>query len=294
MANRELELYLAGAKSTGLLIYGHLGMPLKEEGLNIAASLLNTEKARLEVHPDFLLLERGKDEKSLGVDSLKELFLKATLKPAMGDIMVILIHNIDYMTEQAQNKLLKTLEDNANVRIIATANDIDKVLSTIKSRVRQIHFYPLTQVEFKKWCEENKYSYSEELYIVTHGCPGVIEEYAEVVDIFKNIRKSFEENRIENLFSLLHLLKEKDGESFYNCFPQLIPNLWEYLGFLAKNSLILQRVFHEHSIYNTNCLQDAIDVVSTQMSNCKQHSYQKDTFFLGIVNYVEALKGGNS
>lgn len=291
-ANREIELYLSGSKATGLLLYGHYGMPLKEEGLSIAASLLETNKERLEVHPDFLLLERGKDEKTLGVDSLQELFSKAALKPALGDIMVILIHNMDAMTEQAQNKLLKTLEDNTNVRIIATANDIDKVLPTIKSRVRQIHFYPMTQRKFKEWCEESPYTFSEELYIITHGCPGVIEAYLEVVDIFKEIKNAYEDIKVETIFSILHLLKEKDSESYHTCYPQLIFNLWEYLGFLVKNSLIQEKTFHRQCNYTTRQLQNAISVVSTQMAACKQNSYQKDVFFLGIVNFVESLKGG--
>ena len=40
--NREIELYLSGSRTTGLLLFGHKGMPLKEEGMKIAASLLNT------------------------------------------------------------------------------------------------------------------------------------------------------------------------------------------------------------------------------------------------------------
>ena len=292
MANKELELYISGSKSTGVLLYGNKGMPLKEEALSLAASLLNTTKEKLSVHPDFLLIEREKDAKYLGVDSLNDLFVKIALKPAFGTFIVILIHNIDFMTEQAQNKLLKTLEDNLSVRIITTANDVDKVLPTIKSRVRQINFYPLTKTDFKNWCENNSYSYSEELYFVTRGCPGIIEEYEEVVTVFKALGNAYEEHSVKNFYQILHLLKEKDSENFFAIFPDVVPNLWDYLGYLVKCSLINQRLYHTIPKYKNEYLEKAILVVSKQMSAYKQPSYQKDTFFLGIVDFVEALTGG--
>ena len=45
-------------------------------------------------------------------------------------------------------------------------------------------------------------------------------------------------------------------------------------------------------IHSIQSLISAGDIVAFQMTACKRHSYQKDSFFLGIVDFVETMNGG--
>ncbi len=66
------------------------------------------------------------------------------LKPMIAKCKVYVIYDFDKATMQAQNKLLKTLEEpGKDVYFILSASNIDAVLPTIKSRCKLIKIEPL-------------------------------------------------------------------------------------------------------------------------------------------------------
>lgn len=78
-------------------------------------------------------------------DSIVE---ESSIKPIFADKKVFIIRNIDNAMEQAQNKLLKTLEEPANnVYFILTTKNINLVLPTIRSRCAKIELSKLSQKE---------------------------------------------------------------------------------------------------------------------------------------------------
>lgn len=86
-------------------------------------------------HPDVLYIE---DEK-LGVESTKQIreFLK--LKPYQSDTRVVFILNAHNFTQDAQNSLLKTLEEPPqSTLIVLGGNTADAFLPTVKSRCQII------------------------------------------------------------------------------------------------------------------------------------------------------------
>lgn len=81
-------------------------------------------------YPDFHLLKGGK------IDEVSELLKKVRLKPFYNKHFVLL-DNIDEMTIEGQNILLKTLEE-SDVMFVITCNNESKVLKTIFSRCYKI------------------------------------------------------------------------------------------------------------------------------------------------------------
>ena len=76
-------------------------------------------------------------------DSIVE---ESSIKPIFADKKVFIIKKIDNAMEQAQNKLLKTLEEPANnVYFILTTKNINQVLPTIRSRCSKIELKKLSQ-----------------------------------------------------------------------------------------------------------------------------------------------------
>jgi DNA polymerase III delta prime subunit len=95
-------------------------------------------------HPDFIVLPNEENFNSCGsikIDDIRLLQKEAILNPVDSKYRVIAINYADRMTEQAQNSLLKILEECPSKTIIFLITDnIFSLLSTIRSRCRQINY----------------------------------------------------------------------------------------------------------------------------------------------------------
>lgn len=80
-----------------------------------------------------------KDEKNLVVDDIEKIIESAYIRPIENEIKVFLLKNFDECTVQAQNKILKTIEEPPhNVIFILTASGVGGVLTTILSRAKKV------------------------------------------------------------------------------------------------------------------------------------------------------------
>lgn len=113
---------------------------------------------------EFLKIENGVDldvkvypknkEKLLTSDST-EIVSECFVKPVNLPNKVFVINNFDISTEEAQNKLLKVLEEPPkNVYFLLSAKSEEKVLPTIKSRCDKIKINPLSYEEISKLCSD--------------------------------------------------------------------------------------------------------------------------------------------
>ncbi len=93
-------------------------------------------------HENLMFLTVSKNKKSIGVDQVKESVVDSLSRSSLerGN-RVVLIHGADMMTPQAQNALLKTLEDppDDHTYFILTADRPYAILPTITSRCGVIH-----------------------------------------------------------------------------------------------------------------------------------------------------------
>ena len=86
-------------------------------------------------HPDILLVSLLKDKKSITVNQIREIRGSAYVRAHMGGRKVIIIENAESMNEQAQNALLKVLEEPPkNVIFILITENASMLLCTIVSR----------------------------------------------------------------------------------------------------------------------------------------------------------------
>lgn len=96
-----------------------------------------------ENNPDFI--EIKPDGNSIKIDQIREIQNKIIEKPIISDKKVYIIDDSDKMTKEAQNCLLKTLEEPPEfiVIILITSNE-NLMLNTIKSRCTKINFNKLS------------------------------------------------------------------------------------------------------------------------------------------------------
>lgn len=86
-------------------------------------------------------------EKLLVADS-NDIVAEAYIKPVNLPNKIFIINNFDVSTDEAQNKLLKVLEEPPkNVFFLLSAKSEEKVLATIKSRCEKIKIHPLCAEE---------------------------------------------------------------------------------------------------------------------------------------------------
>lgn len=106
----------------------------------LAAALLDIEPKRLPVHPDVSLVVRpiddktGDKKKTIPLEMIRDVCDRLAMS-AVGGRKIVIIDEADSMTPQAQNALLKTLEEpSGQALIVLLAEDRSKMLRTIVSR----------------------------------------------------------------------------------------------------------------------------------------------------------------
>ncbi len=113
----------------------------------------SAEFVRVESGVDLDIKTYPKNGQKLLVADANEIVAESFVKPVNLSKKVFLINNIDVSTEEAQNKLLKVLEEPpANVYFLISAKSEERVLPTIKSRCDKIKINPLSQEEMGKIC----------------------------------------------------------------------------------------------------------------------------------------------
>jgi DNA polymerase III delta prime subunit len=100
-----------------------------------------------EDHPDFLWLKTTEEKDSIGIEEARQLQKFLLLKPYSREKKAVLIEGAEALTIEAQNALLKTLEEPpANSQIILTLPDDSLLLTTIVSRCQLITLNHQSQI----------------------------------------------------------------------------------------------------------------------------------------------------
>ena len=153
-------------------------------------------------HPDIKYITH--DKTSISVNDIREqLNNDISIKPYSSEYKIYIIPDANKMTEQAQNALLKTIEEPpVYAIIILLTENCDSLLPTIRSRCVTLTMNP---VEKDKICTylENKFQLEpEQAQIAANYCQG---------NIGKAIRFASSSDFIEMKNQVLKLLKNLDS-----------------------------------------------------------------------------------
>ena len=97
-----------------------------------------------DTHPDLHTVEPEKDKKSIGVNVMRDTIAEVGVKSFEGGTKALFIPRAEIMTAQAQNCLLKTLEEPPEDTVFFLMTDQPgALLPTIVSRCRTVRFHPL-------------------------------------------------------------------------------------------------------------------------------------------------------
>lgn len=148
---------------------------IAEEFAKMVLAVKDTENS-----PDFSIIEP--DGNSIKIEQIREFQKKVSEKPIISNKKVYIINDSDKMTVEAQNCLLKTLEEPPEfVTIILIGSNENSFLSTIKSRCMILHFEKISDEQIQKYLQDNHQTEINSK-IMLEACQGSIGKALEIKD----------------------------------------------------------------------------------------------------------------
>lgn len=165
-------------------------------GCGTCASCMKVDSGN---HPDFLVIEA--DGASIKNQQVEDFQNFVVLKPNEGRYRVAIIRNGETMTESAQNRLLKVLEEPAGqTLIIITADQITGLLATIRSRAQTIPFERLSTENLHAIALQKGWESDDDMLMFADGSAEALERITSDKQLG---------NSIEQVFLLLECLKNR-------------------------------------------------------------------------------------
>jgi DNA polymerase-3 subunit delta' len=170
IGNREIKEYLSNSIKSDNISHSYLFLGTEGIGKKIIAKefakniLCNNTKDETctckscacfisDNHPDFSII--NDDGGSIKIEQIRKITEKVIEKPIISDRKVYIINDADKMTPEAQNCLLKTLEEPPEyVTIILISSNENIILNTIKSRCMSIKFKNISDEDLSKFATE--------------------------------------------------------------------------------------------------------------------------------------------
>lgn len=194
-------------------------------------------------HPDFMYLEG--EGNSIKIEQIRFLQKKIQERPIISNQKVYIIEEADKMTTEAQNCLLKTLEEPPDyATIILIGSQENAFLTTIKSRCIILHFQGIEDEKMIQYMQENygMNQFTKNRLKMFQGSIGKAialkdkqEEYSKIETMIENLGK-------KDLMEIVQL-----AEPLYQAKEEIFERL-EYINILLLNQA------KENYLY-TNCMQ---------------------------------------
>ena len=240
-------LFLGGAGAGKRLVANTFAKALQceAEGAKPCGSCRSCQAFDNGNHPDIIYV-RG-EKKNIVVDEIREQILETVdLKPYHYQKKIYIIEKADTMNVQAQNALLKTLEEPpAHAVFLLLAERAEAFLPTILSRVVTMKLRPLSEETVAEYLMRKTELSEEESHVLAAYAQGRIGQAMELMEdeSFREMRQDVLE-KLEALPSMSEgeaYLLAKDLEVYKNDLRFLdIMELW-YRDLLAAKSLREER-----------------------------------------------------
>lgn len=207
-------------------------------------------------HPDYMVIEP--DGNSIKIEQIRFLQKKIQEKPIIASKKVYIINEAEKMTTEAQNCLLKTLEEPpefATIILIGTQENL--FLPTIKSRCMILKFMAIEDEKIKQYLQEN------------YGVTGVPKNRLKLFQgsIGKAITLKDKQDDYDKIETLVENINQKDLLEIMQLAEGLYKAKEEILEILEYINILLLEHAKTNYLY-TNC----IEIVENTKKRLKQNA----------------------
>lgn len=213
---------------------------LKQEEDNPCKSCIEFESNN---HPDYMCIQP--EEKSIKIEQIRFLQKKIQEKPIIANKKVYIIDDADTMTQEAQNCLLKTLEEPPEfATIILIGSQENLFLPTIRSRCMILKFKPIEDDQLKQYMEVNYgiTNLTKNRLAMFQGSIGKAISLKDKQEEYEKIEKMVNHLATKDLIEIVQL-----AEPLYKAKEEIFEIL-EYINILLLNHA------KENYLY-TNCIK---------------------------------------
>lgn len=222
-------------------------------------------------NPDIIIIDQKED--TIKTEQIKNLVSDVLEKPIQSKKKIYIIDNSENMTKEAQNSLLKTLEEPPEyvVIILITKND-NLLLNTIKSRCIKISFNSLTKLQIKEYFARIGEQSNDNMYEAFCGSLENALNLNNKQDLYEKINNSFKKiedlNELQILKLKEELFKEKEDIFF----------ILDYINIIFQNKAI-ENI--QNSITYSNCIK-IIEETKHRIKSNSNYDMTIDNFLFTI------------
>ena len=268
IGNNQIKENLKKALQNGTLSHSYLFVGIKGIGkkllaVELAKQILNMQS---ETHPDLAIIEP--EGNNIKIEQIRLLQKKIQEKPILSDKKVYIINDAETMTVEAQNCLLKTLEEPPEfATIILIGSNENSFLPTIKSRCMIIRFRPIEDSDLKKYLETH------------YGLTNLTKNHLSMFQgsIGKAILLKDKQEEYNKLINMIEELESKDLIEIIDLSKILYESKDEIFDILEYMNTLLIKKARENYLY-TNCIQI--------VENTKKRLKQNANYDMSIDNMI--------
>lgn len=253
-------------------------------------------------NPDFY--EIGPVDEVISIEEVRKIQSDAIIRPLYSTRKVYLICDADAMTMQAQNCLLKKLEEPPeHVILILTASNADALLETIRSRTLKYDFKKNMPEEVGAYLESKLGKGMKGMDFVISYSEGVIGTALELADSDKFIL--MREKTIEIILQLLdcNLSSIFDTYSFFEANKDHVQAVLDIMLLFYRDLLVYKEcgkekilinsdkkvmILNKVSSYSSRKLMENIEIIELTRKNIKQNANYQLSIEVMLMKLQEA------
>jgi len=284
------------------LIVGEDGIGKSKVAKEVAVNILG--KSELKEYVDIEEYRISENKKFFSVDQVRTIIEEVNKKPYESDKKVIILHNADKMTSQAQNALLKTIEEPpVGVFLILLCEKKENILDTIKSRCQAYKLSRVSDDDIEKFLTRENLNISskdiETAKVFSDGIPGRAEDFINnslYSEIRETIIRMFIESNENDLPTFLKykdfLVKNKDiWQEVLTCILSYVRDIIIYKE-VGKDDLIinvdkLDSIKELAETFSYKKLNNIIDIVNDTKNNLQSNVNAASAYHIMLVKIQE-------
>ncbi|MCX7747339.1 MAG: DNA polymerase III subunit delta' [Clostridia bacterium] len=212
-------------------------------------------------NPDYFEIDT--DEKSIGIEEIRKLQSDIIIRPMYSKRKIYVIIDGDKMTVQAQNCLLKILEEPPSYAvIIMTISNYDAILETVRSRSVRLPFSKNSPEEVRRALDLKLSGIHKDLDFIISYSDGVIGTALELAgsDEFSALREKTMEILVQiSKSKLLDVFRIYD---FFEANKNEIDTILDIMLLFYRDMLVLSKAGKENILINS----DKKDIIKGNVS----------------------------